>query len=57
MKTRDCSECRHFEVIRFGLSDTCDEGHKPRFYKPRSPIDEDWGYKRKCEDFEGKDDE
>jgi hypothetical protein len=33
---------------------TCDKGHNPRFYKPKYEfgLDNDFGYKRKCEDFE-----
>ena len=32
----------------------CDKGHKPRFYKPKYEygLDDSFGYKRKCADFE-----
>ena len=31
---------------------TCLKNHKPRFYLPRSVMDMNCGYKRKCADFE-----
>lgn len=30
----------------------CEAGHRPRFYVPRSPYDDSWGWKRKCADFD-----
>ncbi len=36
----------------------CKMGHKPKFYMPRTMLDEDYGHKRKCDDFvEGVNDE
>lgn len=30
----------------------CDKGHKPRWKEPTSPVDQDWGFKRRdCEDY------
>jgi hypothetical protein len=26
--------------------------HRPRFYKPRHEGDTNWGWRRRCEDFE-----
>lgn len=59
MKTRHCDECKHFApralrdypLLR-DCSVLCDKGHKLRFYKPKTYVDNTWGYKRKCEDFE-----
>ena len=56
LPTRQCDECKHYNLI-FGTkySDTdkvCEVGHHPKFYKPKSPIDPDWGHKRKCQDFD-----
>lgn len=30
----------------------CAAGHRPRFYLPRSPYDDAWGWKRRCADFD-----
>lgn len=51
--TRHCDECE------YGNSDkpaalVCDKGHKPKWYMPKSGIDTDWGYKRKCAEFSAK---
>lgn len=29
----------------------CRAGHRPRHYVPRSPVDDEWGWKRRCADF------
>ena len=47
-KAKNCEECRHF--LSGGI--LCVEGHNPRFYKPKHERDGDWGWKRRCEDFE-----
>ena len=62
IETRYCDECAHadFDFIANPKIDnskfTCAKGHKPRFYKPRTGKDGylefDWGYKRRCLDFE-----
>lgn len=48
-KTHDCQECKHHDFSGDKLK--CLEGHKPRFFTPRSPVDDNWGWKRRCEDF------
>ena len=30
----------------------CMQAHRPRFYTPRPETDPDWGWKRRCSDFE-----
>lgn len=30
---------------------TCDKGHRPRYYQPKGPMDENYGYKRRCDDY------
>ena len=50
MKTRHCEECKFFHTDRFDTK--CLKLHTLRFYKPKHPRDSDWGWKRKCEDFE-----
>jgi hypothetical protein len=50
MKTRNCDDCAHHKWP----GDSCEKGHMPRFYKPRSPVDTSFGFKRKCGDFKGK---
>lgn len=52
MKTRHCDECKH--PIPGLIVMQCAKGHKPRFYKPNTYVDNTWGYKRKCADFEPK---
>lgn len=54
--TVHCSECVHFAlkpVFKASVAE-CASGHSPRFYAPKSPLDKDWGWKRKCNDFERK---
>lgn len=59
-KTQWCDECRHFDLDLLdatGEGNPCTKGHKPRLYTPRTMsqvINEDWGWKRKCQDFEMK---
>ena len=49
-KTQDCCACEHREFVgETGLR--CRAGHKPRFYLPRWPHDEAYGWKRRCTDF------
>ena len=48
-----CDDCKHFHVT-LHPSSTCSQGHKPRFYAPKtiSQATFGWyGWKRKCEDF------
>ena len=63
IETRFCDECAHadygfiaYPKIEGGTPFVCLKGHKPRFYKPRNLengyLAFDWGYKRRCEDFE-----
>jgi len=63
LKTRLCDMCQHFDAGETLFSDdftlwkrrpSCTLGHKPRFYQPNSPMDEFWGYKRKCADYKGE---
>lgn len=30
----------------------CGAGHRPRLYSPLSPVDDEWGWKRRCDDFD-----
>ena len=54
MKTRFCDDCKFCDMtVEIGMK--CDKGHKPRFYMPRETYphyENDWGWKRKCADFE-----
>ncbi len=59
MKAKHCDECAnegpYFPDNEYKFN--CLLGHKPRFYQPRSPYPHDgndWGWKRKCEDFKEK---
>lgn len=55
IKTRHCAECKHqhWQTDRV----VCAKGHKPKFFIAKTmwqAITCDYGYKRKCLDFEGK---
>jgi len=51
-KTQSCDACAHaYYWGEMGEKLECLEGHKPRFYKPRSGNDADWGWKRRCDDY------
>jgi hypothetical protein len=55
MKTQQCDECRHFGEFWLrgnGYTNPCTQGHHPRFYRPKNPMDTTWGWKKKCKDFE-----
>jgi hypothetical protein len=51
VKTQQCYQCAHrnFEAE---LDSICDKGHKPKFFIPRSALDQNYGWKRKCADYE-----
>ena len=57
-KTKLCNKCKHHDTSRWSwfTSTMCRMGHKPRFYLPRNgnPHDPMAGYRRKCDDFERK---
>ena len=59
-KASHCDECRFFNPWRAAIpapSNLCQNGHRPRFYLPRNPLDQDYGWKRKCPDYKAKEDE
>ena len=55
-RTRHCEACQHRiwseEYANTPKALQCAKGHAPRFYNPTSPIDQEWGWKRKCHDYE-----
>ena len=52
MTTRHCDECRHYNYMHTKDDEVCNKNHHPRFYVPKSPMDKNWGWKKKCKDFE-----
>jgi len=56
MKTRHCDECKHFNDDDVPGARVCEKNHKPRWYaqKNDNPHDLDYGYKRKCGNYEEK---
>ena len=58
LKTQHCDECKHGRFIDIeGMLKPrmdCLMLHKPRFYAPDYFDRDTWGYKRKCEDFQKK---
>jgi len=56
MKTRHCYECK-FLIATLNGKAVCEKGHKPKFFVAKTAWQKatcDYGYKRKCLDFEGK---
>ena len=55
-RTQHCEMCQHHfwseEYANTPKHLQCWKGYRPRFYLPQSPIDQDWGWKRKCHDYE-----
>ena len=49
-KTKNCEHCSNGSYPDGDL--ICVSGHKPRFYKPAGTLDQDYGWKRKCADFD-----
>jgi len=49
---RHCEKCKHMRWVDPGFELECKIGHRTRFHTPKSPRDTDWGWKRKCSDFE-----
>ncbi len=54
METRNCDECKHFNDEDVPGARVCEKSHKPRWYAQKSdnPHDTDYGYRRKCGDYE-----
>lgn len=55
--TRSCDECQHFDPswAATAVKRVCLLKHKPMFYKPKDdPRDVNWGFKRRCADFQVK---
>lgn len=56
MKAKHCEECWFFhQPSEIRPRAGCQKGHKPRFYAPKNISKAqrgDYGWKRKCEDFE-----
>lgn len=46
-RAAQCIDCRH-RLLNHERGRLC----KPRIYPPRDAADRDWGWKRRCEDFE-----
>ena len=51
-KTKHCDECAYFNYDLVPGKPLCEKGHKPRWYGQKAVYDTDWGYKRRCDDFE-----
>lgn len=45
-----CYRCSKSNYLDGNL--ICSDGHRPRFYKPTGTLDQDYGWKRKCADFD-----
>jgi hypothetical protein len=56
MKAQWCDQCKHYDPkLDADMKSPCGKGHRPRFYKPLTISQAhsgDWGWKRRCEDFE-----
>lgn len=48
-----CDDCAHWDrESDTYTADDCKMGHRPRFFVPRGPLDSEYGFKRRCDDFE-----
>ena len=52
MKAANCDECKHFNDEDVPGAKVCEKNHKPRWHSQKAVYDTDWGYKRRCDDFE-----
>jgi len=50
IKTRHCDECANHRPV-LGNELACVLDHKPRWFAPKSVLDQNYGWKRRCEDF------
>ena len=50
VKTHHCEECTYHRAV-LGNELACAYDHKPRWFSPKGPLDQNYGWKRKCEDF------
>ena len=52
MKMQFCDECANHRFQKVAEV-VCTLDHKPRFYMPKNdnPHDQNYGWKRRCEDF------
>lgn len=50
-KTRHCDECFHHRATLWNTLH-CTKGHTPRWYAPKGTLDQGYGWKRRCLDFE-----
>ena len=48
--TKNCEECAHHRAV-LGNELACALDHKPRWYSPKGTLDQNYGWKRKCDDF------
>ena len=48
---KQCIECRFFFDDAIDLDPVCAHGHQLRFYVPKNSHDKDWGWKRRCDEF------
>jgi hypothetical protein len=53
-KTRKCDDYSHGHWNPVNGTLICAKGHKPRFYKPLYVGDDNWGWKRRCENYQAK---
>lgn len=54
MKAKHCDECKHFNDEDVPGTKVCWKNHHPRWYVQKYILDTDWGYKKKCKDYEEK---
>jgi hypothetical protein len=48
---RHCDECWYFNTDTSGVEAGCLKNLRARFYVPRGPMDQTWGWKRRCAEF------
>ncbi len=48
--TKNCEECSNHRAV-LGNELACALDHKPRWFSPKGTLDQNYGWKRKCDDF------
>lgn len=48
--TKNCEECANHRCV-VGNELACALDHKPRWFSPKGTLDQNYGWKRKCDDF------
>ena len=48
--TKNCEECANHRAV-YGNELACSFGHSPRWFSPKGTLDQNYGWKCKCNEF------